>query len=72
MDLSTEYFYAARAPLIESRLEEIDSENYLSRLEAVDDAYRPNNTRIAGVSWKRWPKEDILQVAEVGSRFLRL
>ncbi|KAH6569551.1 hypothetical protein BASA62_004717 [Batrachochytrium salamandrivorans] len=64
LDLHTDYFFQARQHMIESRVSEIRSGQYLELIKQVVSREKPRNTQCVGVSWKRFTCETLLEIAE--------
>ncbi|KAJ3130173.1 hypothetical protein HK098_005420 [Nowakowskiella sp. JEL0407] len=64
LDLGTEFFFDSRSKEIESRLDEIESGGFTQIITRIDDTHRPLNTFCTGVNWKRFEKQDILEISE--------
>ncbi|KAJ1343668.1 hypothetical protein BSLG_001743 [Batrachochytrium salamandrivorans] len=58
-------FFQARQHMIESRVSEIRSGQYLELIKQVVSREKPRNTQCVGVSWKRFTCETLLEIAEV-------
>jgi Fanconi-associated nuclease 1 len=65
LDIFEDTFYHAREELIENRLDEISRNNARQIIQNVDDEHRERGTWCLGVRWDLFPKEDLLEVAEV-------
>ena len=65
LDIFEDTFYHAREELIETRLDEISRNNARQIMQNVDDEHRERGTWCLGVRWDLFPKEDLLEIAEV-------
>jgi Fanconi-associated nuclease 1 len=65
LDIFEDTFYHAREELIEKRLDEICGNNARKIIQNVDDEHRERGTWCLGVRWDLFPKEDLLEIAEV-------
>ena len=69
LDIFEDTFYHAREELIEKRLDEICANNARQIIQTVDDEHRERGTWCLGVRWDLFPKEDLLEIAEVSVDF---
>ena len=67
LDIFEDTFYHAREELIEKRLDEISRNNAHQIIQNVDDEHRERGTWCLGVRWDLFPKEDLLEIAEVSA-----
>lgn len=67
LDIFEDTFYHAREELIENRLDEICANNARQIIQNVDDEHRERGTWCLGVRWDLFPKEDLLEIAEVSA-----
>jgi len=67
LDIFEDTFYHAREELIELRLDEISRNNARQIIQNVDDEHRERGTWCLGVRWDLFPKEDLLEIAEVSA-----
>jgi Fanconi-associated nuclease 1 len=67
LDIFEDTFYHAREELIEQRLDEISRDNARQIIQNVDDEHRECGTWCLGVRWELFPKEDLLEIAEVSA-----
>jgi Fanconi-associated nuclease 1 len=67
LDIFEDTFYHAREELIEKRLDEISRNNTRQIIQNVDDEHRERGTWCLGVRWDLFPKEDLLEIAEVSA-----
>ena len=67
LDIFEDTFYHAREELIEKRLDEISKDNARKIIQSVDDEHRERGTWCLGVRWELFPKEDLLEIAEVSA-----
>ena len=67
LDIFEDTFYHAREDLIENRLDEISRNNARQIIQNVDDEHRERGTWCLGVRWDLFPKEDLLEIAEVSA-----
>ncbi len=65
LDIFEDTFYHAREDLIEKRLDEISGNDARKIIQKVDDEHRERETWCLGVRWDLFPKEDVLEIAEV-------
>ncbi|CEP13314.1 hypothetical protein [Parasitella parasitica] len=63
LDLRTDAFYESRIDLINTRLREIESGQYLNIIKQVDDRERPKNTTSIGINWN-YEQQSIMEIAE--------
>ncbi|CAO3697136.1 unnamed protein product [Rhizopus stolonifer] len=63
LDLRSDAFYESRLDLIQKRLGEIETGNYLDIIKSVDERERPNQTICIGINWN-YELQDILEIAE--------
>lgn len=71
MDLTEDSFYCARKEMIEQRLSELREGKAREILERHDDKYRAKETWCVGVRWDLCPKQDLVEIVEVGfNRFI--
>jgi Fanconi-associated nuclease 1 len=52
---------------MEQRLDEISRNNARQIIQNVDDEHRERGTWCLGVRWDLFPKEDLLEIAEVSA-----
>lgn len=64
LDLNTTSFYLNRAPLIESRLHDIENGCFKETIELVHSREFPDKTWCVGVDWSI-PLDDLVEIAEV-------
>lgn len=69
LDIFEDTFYHAREELFEARLDEIGEGKAREIIESVDDKHRERGTWCLGVRWDLFPKQDLLEIAEVRSGF---
>jgi fanconi-associated nuclease 1 len=69
LDIFEDTFYHAREKIIETRLDEIGEGKAREIIENVDDRHRERGTWCLGVRWDFFPKQDLLEIAEVCSGF---
>jgi fanconi-associated nuclease 1 len=67
LDIFEDTFYHAREELIEKRLDEISRNDARQIIQNVDDEHRERGTWCLGVRWDLFPKEDLLEIAEVSA-----
>ncbi len=65
LEIFEDTFYHAREDLIEKRLDEISGNDARKIIQKVDDEHRERETWCLGVRWDLFPKEDVLEIAEV-------
>ena len=58
-------FYHAREGLIETRLDDICEGKAHDLIEKVDNDHRERGTWCLGVRWDLFPRDDLLEIAEV-------
>lgn len=61
-------FYLSREEIIEARLDEICEGKARTIIEGVDNEHRERGTWCLGVRWDLFPKQDLLEIAEVRSK----
>ncbi|KAJ3112828.1 hypothetical protein HDU96_004129 [Phlyctochytrium bullatum] len=64
LDLDTEFFMPARAAAVAARLVQIGGGMAPEILAAVDMRERGRRTRCRGVNWKRFERQEVVEVAE--------
>jgi hypothetical protein len=67
LDIFEDTFYHAREELFEKRLDEISGNNARQIIQNVDGEHRERGTWCLGVRWDLFPKEDLLEIAEVSA-----
>jgi hypothetical protein len=67
LDIFEDTFYHAREELIEKRLGDISRNHARQIIQNVDDEHRERGTWCLGVRWELFPKEDLLEIAEVSA-----
>lgn len=65
LDIFEDTFYYAREDLIEKRLDDISTNHARQIIQNVDAEHRERGTWCLGVRWDLFPKEDLLEIAEV-------
>jgi Fanconi-associated nuclease 1 len=65
LDMFEDTFYLSREKIIEARLDEICEGKARTIIEGVDNEHRECGTWCLGVRWDLFPKEDLLEIAEV-------
>ena len=67
LDMFEDTFYLSREEIIEARLDEICEGKARTIIEGVDNEHRERGTWCLGVRWDLFPKQDLLEIAEVRS-----
>ena len=67
LDMFEDTFYLSREEIIEARLDEICEGKARTIIESVDNEHRERGTWCLGVRWDLFPKQDLLEIAEVCS-----
>jgi hypothetical protein len=67
LDMFEDTFYLSREEIIEARLDEIGEGKACTIIEGVDNEHRERGTWCLGVRWDLFPKQDLLEIAEVRS-----
>jgi Fanconi-associated nuclease 1 len=67
LDLGDETFFHARADLVLECLEKLENKDGFARdhVAKIDADHRDKNTLCVGVHWKRWEREDLLDMVDV-------
>jgi len=65
LDMLDDTFYLSREEIIEARLDEIGEGKARVIIEGVDNEHRERGTWCVGVRWDIFPKQDLLEIAEV-------
>ena len=67
LDMFEDTFYLSREEIVEARLDEIGEGKARTIIEGVDNEHRERGTWCLGVRWDLFPKQDLLEIAEVRS-----
>jgi fanconi-associated nuclease 1 len=68
LDIAEETFFHARAGLIAQRLDQLEEPGFAHAfVDKIDAEHREKNTLCVGVHWRRWRREDLLDIVDVST-----